>query len=43
MVPVPNTVTAQHLAVNLLVQVLALFSMRTVGLLYRHYGCYFKW
>jgi len=36
-------VTAVHLAGNLLVQLLALFSMRSIGLLYRHYGCYFKW
>jgi hypothetical protein len=38
-----RTVAAEHLAVNLLVQLLALFSMRSIGLLYRHYGCYFKW
>jgi DNA-directed RNA polymerase subunit RPC12/RpoP len=36
-------VTAQHLAGNLLVQVLAILAMRSIGLLYRHYGCYFKW
>jgi hypothetical protein len=36
-------VTAKHLAGNLLVQVLAILSMRSIGLLYRHYGCYFKW
>jgi DNA-directed RNA polymerase subunit RPC12/RpoP len=40
---VSTTLTARHLAVNLLVQVLALVSMRSIGLLYRHYGCYFKW
>lgn len=34
---------AQHLAVNLLVQVLAILAMRATGLLYRHYGGYFKW
>ena len=43
MVPVKSIVTAQHLAVNLLVQFLALLSMRAIGLLYRHYGCCFKW
>lgn len=36
-------VTAAHLALNLLVQVLAIITMRSIGLLYRHYGCYFKW
>jgi hypothetical protein len=36
-------VTAKHLAGNLLVQVLAILSMRSIGLLYRHYGGYFKW
>ena len=36
-------VTAKHLSVNLLVQVLAIFSMRSIGLLHRHYGGYFKW
>ncbi len=39
----PPAVTAMHLAGNLLVQVLAILSMHSVGLLYRHYGCYFKW
>jgi hypothetical protein len=34
---------AQHLSLNLLVQVLAILSMRSTGLLYRHYGGYFKW
>jgi hypothetical protein len=38
-----TAVTAKHLAVNLLVQVLAILSMRSIGLLYRHYGGYFKW
>ena len=38
-----TTVTAKHLAVNLLVQILAILSMRSIGLLYRHYGGYFKW
>lgn len=36
-------VTAWDLSVNLGVQVLAIFAMRSIGLLYRHYGCYFKW
>jgi len=35
--------TTKNLGGNLLVQVLALLSMRAIGLLYRHYGCYFKW
>jgi hypothetical protein len=37
------TVAAKHLATNLLVQVLAILSMRSIGLLCRHYGCYCKW
>ncbi len=36
-------VTAWHLATNLLVQVLAIVAMRSIGLFYRHYGCYFGW
>ncbi len=35
--------TALHLTVNLLVQVVAIFAMRAIGLLYRHYACCFKW
>jgi len=38
-----TALAAKHLSVNLLVQVLAILSMRSIGLLYRHYGCYFKW
>jgi len=32
-----------HLLANLAVQMLALITMRTIGLFYRHYVCYFKW
>ena len=35
--------TVMHLSINLAVQALALIAMRAIGLLYRHYGCYFKW
>ena len=35
--------TVMHLSVNLAVQVLAIIAMRSIGLFYRHYGCYFKW
>jgi len=35
--------TACHLAVNLAVQVIAIFAMRAIGLFYRHYACYFTW
>ncbi len=35
--------TAKNLGGNLLVQVVAILSMRSIGLLYRHYGGYFKW
>lgn len=34
---------AGKLILNLLVQLLAIFSMRSIGLFYRHYACYFKW
>ncbi len=37
------TTTAMYLAFNLAVQVVAILTMRSIGLLYRHYGCYFKW
>lgn len=36
-------VTVATLGLNLLVQVLAIVAMRSIGLFYRHYGCYFKW
>jgi len=36
-------ITIVHLGMNLLVQVVAIFAMRSIGLYYRHYGCYFKW
>jgi hypothetical protein len=39
----PRIAAAECLSVNLLVQVLAIFSMRSIGLFYRHYGCHFKW
>jgi hypothetical protein len=34
---------AVHLAANLAVQVLAIITMRTIGLFMRHYSCYFPW
>ena len=36
-------VTALHLALNLLVQVIAIVAMRAIGLFYRHYAPYFRW
>jgi hypothetical protein len=36
-------VTVANLGLNLLVQVVAIVAMRSIGLFYRHYGCYFKW
>ncbi|UCD53442.1 MAG: hypothetical protein JSW27_12475 [Phycisphaerales bacterium] len=36
-------ITTLHLALNLLVQVIAIFAMRAIGLFYRHYACYFRW
>ena len=32
-----------HLFINLAVQMLALIAMRSIGLFYRHYSCYFPW
>jgi hypothetical protein len=40
----PDTMTiAKDLALNLTVQVAAIFAMRSIGLFYRHYACHFKW
>jgi hypothetical protein len=36
-------ITAGHLAMNLAVQVIAIFAMRSIGLFLRHYNCYFAW
>jgi hypothetical protein len=33
--------TAGNLAMNLAVQVVAIIAMRSIGLFYRHYDCYF--
>jgi hypothetical protein len=38
-----TAVTIGHLALNLAVQVAAITGMRSIGLFYRHYSCYFKW
>ncbi len=35
--------TAANLAVNLTGQVVAIITMRSIGLFYRHYGCYFNY
>ncbi len=35
--------TAWDLAVNLALQVVAILTMRAIGLFYRHYACHFKW
>jgi hypothetical protein len=32
-----------HFALNLAVQVIAIIAMRSIGLFYRHYSCYFRW
>jgi DNA-directed RNA polymerase subunit RPC12/RpoP len=34
---------AKDLGLNLAVQVVAIFAMRSIGLFYRHYACHFKW
>jgi predicted RNA-binding Zn-ribbon protein involved in translation (DUF1610 family) len=38
-----TAIIAADLGTNLLVQVVAIVAMRSIGLFYRHYGCYFKW
>ncbi|MBN1805018.1 MAG: hypothetical protein JW837_07195 [Sedimentisphaerales bacterium] len=35
--------TVGHLVLNLAVQVVAIFSMRSIGLFCRHYNCYLSW
>jgi hypothetical protein len=35
--------TAGHLAMNLAVQIIAIFAMRSIGLFCRHYNCYLAW
>jgi len=35
--------TAAYLGLNLAVQIIAIFAMRSIGLFYRHYSCYMKW
>jgi len=35
--------TAFHLILNLAVQVIAIVTMRSIGLFYRHYSCHFSW
>jgi hypothetical protein len=36
-------VVGLHLLANLAVQALAIVAMRSIGLFYRHYSCYFPW
>ena len=38
-----NLVIGLHLMANLAVQALAIIAMRSIGLFYRHYSCYFPW
>jgi len=38
-----NLVIGLHLLANLAVQALAIISMRSIGLFYRHYSCHFPW
>jgi hypothetical protein len=39
----PHLIIAARLALNLLVQIIAIFAMRSIGLFYRHYSCHFQW
>ena len=38
-----NLIIGLHLLANLAVQALAIIAMRSIGLFYRHYSCYFPW
>jgi hypothetical protein len=35
--------TSPDLSLNFAVQLVAIFAMRSIGLFYRHYSCYFHW
>lgn len=35
--------TSLDLSLNFALQVIAIFAMRSIGLFYRHYSCYFRW
>ncbi len=39
----PASTITLHLLANLAVQGIAIIAMRSIGLLYRHYRCYFAW
>ncbi len=41
--PGPTLAVAKDLALNLAAQGVALIAMRSIGLFYRHYSCYFRW
>jgi hypothetical protein len=41
--PGPSLAVAKDIALNLAVQAVALVAMRSIGLFYRHYSCYFRW
>jgi DNA-directed RNA polymerase subunit RPC12/RpoP len=41
--PGSTLTVAKNLALNLAAQVVAIIAMRSIGLFYRHYACYFKW
>jgi hypothetical protein len=41
--PASTAVVVGRLAMNLAVQPIAIIAMRSIGLFYRHYCCYFKW
>jgi len=38
-----NLIIGLNLLANLAVQMLAIIAMRSIGLFYRHYSCYFPW
>jgi hypothetical protein len=39
----PSAVILLNLIAVLAIQILAIFTMRTMGLFYRHFACFFKW
>ena len=41
--PTGNLQIALHICAQMGIQVLAIVAMRTMGLFYRHYACFFSW
>jgi hypothetical protein len=42
-IEITTPINALYLAANIAVQLIAIFTMRSIALFYRHYNCYMKW